>query len=258
MMSRARNFAPKTLFTAGSLIAAVIIWQLIAVIGQLKSYVLPKPLEVWKTIVLRSDLLWSNTWVTLQEIVIGFVLAILLGIPTALVIARFSVLDNLLSPLLVGLQIVPKIAIAPLFVVWFGFGTMPKILMTLLISFFPILINSLSGFASESPAMKDLAKIAGLSGWTHFRRIQLPNALPMIFSGLKVGVTFAVIGAIVGEFVGASEGLGYVLVLANGNLDTALIFASLVYITVLGLVLYALVALAERLSTPWHVSFRER
>lgn len=257
-MSYMRESAPKVLFTIGSLVAAVIGWQLIAVIGELPSYVLPRPMEVANTIALRSDLLWSNTWVTLQEIAIGFALAILLGVPLALVISRFPMLNTLLSPLLVGLQIVPKIAIAPLFVVWFGFGTMPKILMTLLIAFFPILINSLSGFASESPAMKDLARISGLSGWTHFRRIKLPNALPMIFSGLKVGVTFAVIGAIVGEFVGASEGLGYILVLANGNLDTALIFASLVYITVLGLALYALVAAAERLSMPWHVSMRDR
>ena len=257
-MSYVRESAPKVLFTIGSLIAAVIGWQLIAVIGELPSYVLPRPMDVANTIALRSDLLWSNTWVTLQEIAIGFALAILLGVPLALVISRFPMLNTLLSPLLVGLQIVPKIAIAPLFVVWFGFGTMPKILMTLLIAFFPILINSLSGFASESPAMKDLARISGLSGWAHFRRIKLPNALPMIFSGLKVGVTFAVIGAIVGEFVGASEGLGYILVLANGNLDTALIFASLVYITVLGLALYALVAAAERLSMPWHVSMRDR
>lgn len=251
-----RAYAPRYAFTLLSLIGAVLVWQAVAVWGHFAPYVLPRPTSVARTISLRNSLLWANTWITLEEIAIGFTLAIILGLPLAWLIARFPVVNDLLAPLLVGLQIVPKIAIAPLFVVWFGFGIAPKVLMTLLIAFFPVLINSLTGFTSETPPMRDLARIMGLSSWAHFRRIQLPNALPTIFSGLKVGVTFAVIGAIVGEFVGASKGLGYVLVLANGNLDTALIFASIVYITVLGLVLYAVVAAVEALSMPWHVSRR--
>jgi NitT/TauT family transport system permease protein len=251
-----KSALPRYGFVLLSLVIAVLIWQAVAVWGGFAPYVLPKPTLVSQTIQLRSSLLFSNTWVTLEEVALGFSLAVLTGIPLALLIARFPRLNDLLTPLLVGLQIVPKIAIAPLFVVWFGFGISPKVLMTLLIAFFPILINSLTGFTSETPAMRDLAKIMGLSAWAHFRKVQLPNALPTIFSGLKVGLTFAVIGAIVGEFVGAKNGLGYVLVLANGNLDTALIFASIVFITVLGLVLYAIVASIEVVSMPWHVSRR--
>lgn len=242
--------------TVGALVLAVIVWQVAVSIFHIAPYVLPGPIAVARVMGESSDLLLRNSWATLFEILVGFALAIVIGGAGAFIIAKSPLLNQLLSPLLAALQIVPKIAIAPLFVVWFGFGASPKILMALVIAFFPILINTATGFLSESAGMKDLGRIIGLSPWAYFTKLQLPTALPMIFSGLKVGLTFAVIGAIVGEFVGASKGLGYVIVLANSNLNTKLVFAAILVITALGLALYAVVALLERVCLPWHVSRR--
>ena len=242
--------------TVGALAVVVIVWQVAVSLFHIPAYVLPGPLDVARVAGENRSMLLKNTWVTLFEILVGFGLAIAIGGTGAFIIARSPLLNRLFSPLLTALQIVPKIAIAPLFVVWFGFGVSPKILMALVIAFFPILINTATGFLSESAGMQDLGRIIGLSPWVYFRKIQLPNALPIIFSGLKVALTFAVIGSIVGEFVGASKGLGYIIVLANSNLDTRLVFAAIFVITALGLVLYAAVALLERVCLPWHVSRR--
>jgi NitT/TauT family transport system permease protein len=147
---------------------------------------------------------------------------------------------------------VPKIAIAPLFVVWFGFGIVPKVISAFLLGFFPVVVSAVQGFKSVDPDMVDLARAMQGSRFHVFCAVNLPHAMPAIFSGLKVSVTLAVVGAVVGEFVGGQGGLGYLLLIANGNMDTALLFAGIVALTLLGIVLFALIGLVERLMLPPH------
>jgi NitT/TauT family transport system permease protein len=159
-------------------------------------------------------------------------------------------------PVLVFTQLIPKIALAPLFIIWFGFGLFPKVFMTFLLSFFPIVIDAVVGFRSLDQEIVYLTRSMGLSGWQAFVKVRLPHALPQIFAGLKVAITLATVGAIIGEWVGADRGLGYLLLVAGGDLRTSLLFATLVVLTGIGLVLYYLMVLAERLAIPWHVSRR--
>jgi NitT/TauT family transport system permease protein len=155
-------------------------------------------------------------------------------------------------------QIVPKVAIAPLFLVWFGIGVTPKILVAFLISFFPIVIDAAVGLRSMSPEMADLARSMGASRWQVFAQFRLPTSLPYLFSGLKVASTLAIAGTVVGEFVGADKGLGYLLLTTNSNMETSLMFATIVALTIIGLVFYYIVEALEGLLIPWHVTHRVR
>jgi NitT/TauT family transport system permease protein len=166
------------------------------------------------------------------------------------------VAERLLYPPMVATQSIPKIALAPLFVVWFGFGVAPKVAVAFLIAFFPIVIDTIVGLRSMDPAMLQLARAMGAPGWRIFWKFSLPNALPSIFGGLKVASTLAVVGALTGEFIGSDKGLGYVLLQASGNLNTTLLFATLVALSVLAMVFFYVVELIERIAIPWHVSQR--
>lgn len=240
------------------IVVLVALWQIVVTAGHVKSYLLPAPSRIASVMVQQRGVLWRDSVVTLEEVLIGYAVAAVLGIAAAVLIAKSALLRSVLAPLLVAMQVVPKIAIAPLFVVWFGFGIEAKILMTILITFFPIVADTLTGLLSEPLERRDLSAVMGLTAWTRFRRVEMPGALPSMFAGLKVGLTLAVIGAIVAEFVGANAGLGYLMQLANGNLDTALIFAGLVVITAWGMLLYGLLSVVETFAMPWHVSRRSR
>lgn len=193
-----------------------------------------------------------------MAVVAGFLVATVVGIPLAILIVVSNTLSRLLYPPTVAIQAIPKIALAPLFVVWFGFGTMPKIAVAFLISFFPIMIDTIAGLRSIDPGMLQLARSMGAAPHRVFMKLRLPNALPMIFSGLKVASTLAVVGALTGEFVGSDRGLGYVLLQASGNLNTALLFAALIILSVLALAFFYLIELCERIMIPWHVSQRSQ
>jgi NitT/TauT family transport system permease protein len=188
--------------------------------------------------------------------VLGFALSIVVGVPLALAIFLWPPFARSVYPLLVSSQAIPKAAVAPLFVVWFGFGLLPKVLIAFLIAFFPIVINTVVGLASLEPEKIQLARSMGFGPSKIFFKIRLPSALPAIFGGLKIAITLAVVGAIVGEFVGGDSGLGYLLMQANGSMDTPLLFAGLVGLTLIGVALFLLVELAERLAIPWHTSAR--
>jgi NitT/TauT family transport system permease protein len=164
--------------------------------------------------------------------------------------------ESTLYPLIVFLQIVPKIAIAPLFIIWFGFGFTPKVLLVFLLSFFPIVVSSIAGFKSLDPDVMDLARSTGAGEWLMFRKIRLPQALPGIFTGLKVGAALAATAAVVAEFVASNRGLGYLLLEYNGNLETAMVFAVVLVLSAIGLLVYYAVELLEKLAIPWHVSHR--
>jgi len=154
----------------------------------------------------------------------------------------------------VFLQIVPKIAIAPLFIIWFGFGFTPKLLLVFLLSFFPIVVSSIAGFKSADRDVMDFARTTGAGGLKLFLKIRLPQALPQIFTGLKVGAALAATAAVVAEFVASDRGLGYLLLQYNGQLDTPMVFATIVILSLIGVVVYYAVEIVERVAIPWHVS----
>ncbi|GMU71874.1 MAG: hypothetical protein AMXMBFR42_13330 [Burkholderiales bacterium] len=196
----------------------------------------------------------ANTWATTQIIVVGYAIAVVVSIPLALLIAFSRFVQTTLYPLLVVFQIIPKIAVAPLFIVWFGFGFMPKVMLVFLLSFFPIVISAIAGFRSLDADVEDFARSTGAGAWRMFFKIRLPQSLPSIFTGLKVGAAMAATAAVVAEFVGSDSGLGYLILEYNGFIETAKVFAAIILLSLAGLAIYYLVEAVERLAIPWHVS----
>ncbi|MQB01301.1 MAG: ABC transporter permease subunit [Actinobacteria bacterium] len=234
----------------------LVLWEAAISLFDVPRFILPRPSAAIALMFTDFGYFRPHIWITLQETVFGFVLAVALSVPTAVMIVSVSWLEKAFFPLLVWSQVVPKMALAPLFLIWLGFGISSKILMVLLLAFFPILLNAMIGLKSLEIEKRYLAQSIGASRLQMFWRIQLPAALPVMFAGLKVGVTLALIGAVVGEFVGAAKGLGRLLILANSNLDTALLFAAVGWLSILGVGLYLIIDAMERLSIPWHVSQR--
>jgi NitT/TauT family transport system permease protein len=234
------------------LVLVVAAWEAAARVFSFPVYLVPAPSAIFKSMDTNSAVLIKQTWATTVEILLGFGLSIGVGVPLALAIYLWRPFARSIYPLLVSSQAVPKVAVAPLFLVWFGFGLLPKVLIAFLIAFFPVVINTAMGLASLEMEKIYLARSMGLGPIATFFKIQLPNAMPSIFAGLKISITLAVVGAVVGEFVGGQNGLGYLLLIANGNMDTPLLFAGIVALTVLGVVLFLLIGLVERLVLPPH------
>lgn len=229
-------------------------WEL-AVRGLgVRSIILPAPSEIIETLVDRRDLLLANLWPSLYLTVLGFVFSVVGGVPVAVLITYSSFLRRGFYPLIVVSQVVPKISIAPLFIVWFGSGTMPSLLLAFLIAFFPMTINSALGFQSIDEDIHLMARSFMGSPWQIFWKIRMPNALPYIFSGMKISITLAIIGVIVSEFVASQAGIGYVIKLAGGLLDTPLMMAAIAVLSIVGLVLYGLIALVEQRSVYWQAT----
>ena len=239
------------------LIFIVVAWDLAIRLFRIPAYQIPAPGDV--VAVLWSDWpeLLRQAWPTTYATICGFLLSALFGIPVAMLIAGSKTVESYVYPLLVFSQSVPKIAIAPLFVVWFGFGIIPKVISAFLLGFFPVVVSAVQGFKSVDPDMVDLARAMQGSRFQVFRAVNLPHAMPAIFSGLKVSVTLAVVGAVVGEFVGSNSGIGYVLQRSIGTFDLPTMFAALVILALLGVVLFWIVDRIEHFVIPWHVSQRE-
>jgi len=218
----------------------------------------PSPGSVVAEFQKDAGLLARHSSITLLETVIGFIVASVVGLVCAIAIVYSRGVERTLYPLLLAAQVVPKIAIAPLFVVWLGFGIAPKILVAVLIAFFPVVISGVAGLRSVDPELLDLAATMGAKPWDSFAKIRFPSAMPHIFAGLKVAVTLAVVGAVVGEFVGANSGLGYIVMSSNGNLNTPQLFAALIAMSVIGIVLFVVLEIAERFAVPWRVAREER
>lgn len=238
------------------IIIFLIIWEFVVIWLDIASYLLPRPTEIVAVIIQRFGLLLDHSWVTAYEMLLGYALAIAVAVPLAIMITASKAFDNFVTPIILFFQTVPKIAIAPLFLVWFGVGPLPKVLVAFLISFFPILIDTSVGLRSVSSEMIDLARSMGASKMQIFTRFRFPTSLPYFFSGLKVAATLAVVGAVVGEFVGADKGLGYLLLVSNSNLQTALMFAVIVALTAQGLVLFYAIQILENILIPWHITVR--
>jgi NitT/TauT family transport system permease protein len=240
-----------------ALVAALIAaWWAVTQAELVAPYILPSPGETWRTAQENVAYLAQNTWVTTWETVLGFLIAAVVGELVAVVMVYSAGLEKTMYPLILFAQVIPKIAVAPLFIVWLGFGPTPKILVAVLMAFFPIVISGLAGLRSVDPEILELTSTMGASRFKTFLKIRFPASLPQLMSGLKVAATLAVTGAVVGEFVGANEGLGYVILQANGNVDTAMLFAALIIMCVIGIVLFAIIEIAEKLLIPWHSSRR--
>jgi NitT/TauT family transport system permease protein len=231
-----------------------VVWELAVRLLGIKEYLLPPPSKVWTEFLKRYDPVMASAWVTTQEILAGYALAIAVSIPLALWIAYSRFMETAVYPAIVFLQIIPKIAIAPLFIIWFGFGFTPKLLLVFLLSFFPIVVAAIAGFKSVDPDIMDFARTTGAGGWRLFAKIRLPQALPHIFTGLKVGAALSATAAVVAEFVASDKGLGYLLLQYNGQLETPMVFAIIVLLSLIGLAVYYAVEVVERFTIPWHVS----
>ena len=231
----------------GLALIVLALWQLAVPALGLSEFVLPTPLQIIARMGKDYALLLTHARVTLFEVLGGFGLAVLLGIPTALLIFYSRVFERAVYPLLIAEQAVPKVALAPLVVLYLGYGWAPKIFLAFLIGYFPIVVSTVVGLQALDPAMVSLVRSMGASGWQTFVKIRLPAALPNVFGGLKLAIGLAVIGAVIGEYVAAEKGLGYLQLQANSQFDTTLNFASVVMISGLGVLLFSLVRLAERL-----------
>lgn len=227
--------------------AILIAWEIIVPITGLSDLVLPVPSAIGGAIVEYWWMLLKHTQVTFLESLYGFALGIAIGISLALGIFTWKAFERSIYPMLVVLNTVPKVALAPIFVIWFGFGWTPKILIAFLIAFFPIVISTVVGLTGIDKDMIHLARSMGASTWQTFVKFRLPAALPSIFGGLKVAITLAVIGAVIGEYVAAEEGLGYLQLLASSEFNSPLNFAALFFIALLGVVLFYVVEIAEKL-----------
>jgi NitT/TauT family transport system permease protein len=246
--SRARISA--VIYPVMTVVGTLVAWEFATRAFDIPAYLLPAPSGIAVSLAENAALILKHGWVTTIEIVLGFLLSIVVGVPLALAIFMWPAFSRSVLPLLVSSQAMPKVAVAPLFLVWFGFGLLPKVLIAFLIAFFPIVIGTAVGLASIEQEKIHLARSMGLGAAATFFKIRLPSALPSVFGGLKISITLAVVGAVVGEFVGGDAGLGYLLMVANGNIDTPLLFAGLVALTVQGVVLFFLVELVERLAIP--------
>ncbi len=237
-----------------SFVLLFFLWEGAVRLFRVPSYLLPPPSVIALDLLARWSRVMQNTLITTQEIVAGYLAAVLISIPLALLIAHSRFMEETVYPIIVFFQIVPKIAIAPLFIIWFGFGFTPKLLLVFLLSFFPIVVSSIAGFKSVDAEILDLARSTGASPWMMFRKIRLPYALPSIFTGLKVAAALSPTAAVVAEFVASDKGLGYLLLEFNGNLNTSMVFATIVVLSIVGLLVYYAVELIERILIPWHVT----
>lgn len=247
--TRHRNLllAPFVIGVSVALWAGMVRWQ------NYPAFILPSPLAVWQkfAVVLGDGTLLRHTQATLVEIFLGLLLGVWLALIMGYVLGKNRLIERLLAPYLVASQSIPIVAIAPLLVIWFGNGLLSKVLVCALITFFPTLISTVVGLRSVDRDLRDLMASLKASRWQTFRWLELPAALPVIFGGLKLSMTLAVVGAVVGEFMGASVGLGFLVNLARGVLDTPLLFVAIISLVVIAQLLYATVSLVERLTMRW-------
>ncbi len=230
-------------------VAVVVVWQLWVVLGKVESYIMPTPVETFATLLDFRNYDWlHNTLVTAASVFGGFWLAVAVGVVLALLFNWSRRLNDAFMPLIVSLNMIPKVALGPIFIVWFSYGLGPNIVIAFSICFLPILITTARGLDEVEPDLLDLVRTLRATRWQIFTRIQLPSALPYLFSGMKVAVVLAVAGAIVGEFIASEEGLGYLMLQVQVALDTAAMFMAVLLITAVGVVLYALVLVLERFA----------
>ncbi len=236
------------------------IWQILVMIFRIKEYIVPSPISIFANLFL-PELSLKYHWLkhiqtTVTEILIGFSTTALIAILIASIMNWSRLLNTIITPLIAFLNTLPKIALAPLLLVWFGYGVLPNAMIAVLVSFFPIVINTTTGLNDVEQDLLDLVRYLHASKWQVFIKIRIPNALPYIFAGLKISTTLCVVGAIVGEFVASERGLGYLIKDSQAAIDTPPMFASLILISTFGLCLFGLIQLSKSLLMRWDVTGR--
>jgi len=239
-----------------SLVLVLVFWELLVLIFGFPSHLLPRPLSVVNSVIEHWGTIADNSWDTTAAVLLGYILAVGFAVPVAILIVISPQVERLLYPPLVATQSIPKIALAPLFIVWFGFGIETKISVAFLICFFPIVVDSIVGLRSIDPSLIQLARSMGASSSRIFLKLRLPGALPSMFGGLKVASALAVVGALTGEYIASDSGLGYILLSASGEMNTALLFGVLIVLSILAMLFFYAIELLEKLLIPWHVSQR--
>ena len=228
-------------------LAVLLVWYAVAAAGVVKPFILPSPAATFQTLGEARYRWFDNTLVTATEIFVGYSIAVVASVLLALLFSWFRLLHNVLFPLFVTISMIPKVALGPLLIVWFGYGVSTNIFFAFLLSFFPILITTARGLREVEPDLLDLVRALKGTRWQIFRKIQFPGALPYLFSAMKVGAILAVAGAIVGEFVASSKGLGYLMIQVQATLDTAAMFMAVILLSALGIGLFMIVQLLERI-----------
>jgi len=245
---RLRWFLPPFILT----IAIIVLWEVSLPFFGVSRFMIARPSEIARSLVDLADLYVEAAIVTSFEILWGFLLSVVVGVTLALLLTWSDTFSRAVFPIVVGMQIVPKVALAPLLILWFGFSDLPKILLIMLIAFFPITLNMRTGLTSVSPDLLLLMGSVGASRWQVLSRVQVPTSLPYLFAGLRIAVTFSVIGAVVAEFAGANEGLGFLIQYASTQLDTPLLFGGLVVISAVGFAFYYGLSLVEHIVNHWY------
>lgn len=243
-----RNHAAGSIVVPTAVMVVILaMWQVIANACKIPEYILPAPDIILRRVILDSSVLFHHGWVTLQEVLLGYAAGTTVALAVAVSAVHWPLAHKTLLPVSVWSQTVPKLAIAPLFLVWFGYGILPKVLIVTLAVFFPILINTMTGLSGIDPRLLDLMKLFKATKWQVLMKVRVPSAMPSVLAGLKISTTAAVIAAVVGEWVGASAGLGFLIMSANSQLDTPLVFAALATLSVIGLTLFGLIGTLEYL-----------
>jgi NitT/TauT family transport system permease protein len=238
------------------LLVVLAFWKFATTSLGVSTYTLPQPEDVASSLqqTLSEPEIWSHVGITVTETVGGFAIALLLAVVVGSILGRIEWLERTVRPLIVAFQVIPKVALIPLFVIWFGFGLTSKVIMAAILAFFPMMLNVLLGVRSVDPGHRDVMRSLNASRWQTFRRLELHSTLPYVFAGMEVGIVFALIGAIVGEFLGGNNGLGYLVVVSLNALDAPKLFAVIILLAVLGSVLFVVVNTTKRFVIPWHES----
>jgi ABC-type nitrate/sulfonate/bicarbonate transport system permease component len=226
-------------------------WEVVARLLDVEDYLLPAPSEVARALIEDWPLLGPDTWVTAREVLLGFMIALAAGLALAIAFHLSPLLRRAAYPLVVASQAVPVIVIAPILVIWFGFGIAPKLIVIALVCFFPVVVNTLDGLRSVDRTQVKMMRTLNASRLDVFRRLELPASLPYLFSGARIAVAVAVIGAVFGELVGSDAGLGHAIQVGTAQLATARVFAAVLILSIMAIVLFALVSALERLLVPW-------
>lgn len=227
------------------------VWELWVRLDETPAWLLPSPSAIARTVIADRRLLAHHGWVTLQEVIVGFMVALIAGVLLAVAIDASSLVSRAVYPLIVASQAIPIVALAPLLLVWFGYGLLPKVIVTALVAFFPIVVTGVDGLRSTDREALDLVRAMGGGRLARFRLVKAPSALPALFSGARIGIAVAVIGAVFGEYVGAKAGLGYLMNISSGRLLTARVFACIVVLATLAVGLFGAAAWLEQRLLPW-------
>jgi len=247
------KYLPSLIFV----IFLVLLWEFLVRFFSLPEYILPSPFMIAQTFIKFRKILLFHTSVTVFETLSGFMLGAILGFVLAVLICMSDFFYRTFYPVIIIVQSIPKIALAPFFIIWLGFGILPKIAITALVSVFPVLVNTLHGLVFVKQEFIDLMHVFHASKIQVLLKIRIPSSLPFFFTGLKISIVFSVVGAIIGEFVGANKGLGYVIMISSTNLNTSLMFAAVFLLGAIGIFCSILVSLSEKMLLPWHKGVKD-